>query len=221
MKIISTAFLSIILSTVALAQKETILKTIHDDGKTMQVILTVALPNVAVNFDKKYDVRNMTKEQKNKLVDAVIDSLGVTKYFKSDVTSTEHKQMKKEAGAEDRQAVERAILNYVEAFYEADTTKALESVAPYLSKRGYYTQNGEAREATMSFSQLVSLAKRWKSSQEITSSTPKKVTIFEVLDKTATAKVEAKWGIDYFHLGKINGKWTIVNVLWQEYPSKN
>ena len=49
-------------------------------------------------------------------------------------------------------------------------------------------------------------------------STPKKITVFEVLDKIATAKVEAKWGIDYFHLAKINDKWMIVNVLWQDYP---
>jgi hypothetical protein len=122
--------------------------------------------------------------------------------------------------ADDRKAVEKAILNYVEAFYEADTSKAYASVAPYIAKRGYYTQNGEPREATMSFAQLVSLSKQWKQTQNITANTPKKITVFEVLDKTASAKVEAKWGIDYFHLGKVNGKWMIINVLWQEHPKK-
>ena len=120
--------------------------------------------------------------------------------------------------ADDKKAVEKAILNYVEAFYEADTSKAYESVAPYIAKRGYYTQNGEPREATMSFEQLVNLSKRWKQNQNITADTPKKITVFEILDKTASAKVEAKWGIDYFHLGKVNGKWMIINVLWQEHP---
>jgi hypothetical protein len=122
---------------------------------------------------------------------------------------------------EDRQGVEKAVLNYVEAFYEADTTKAYESVATFLAKRGYYTgKNGELREATMSFDQLISLSKRWKQTQQITPETPKKITVFEILDKTASAKLEAKWGIDYFHLAKLNGKWMIINVLWQD-PPKN
>lgn len=119
------------------------------------------------------------------------------------------------------QKIERAILNYVEAFYEADTTKAYESVARDLAKRGYYTpKEGGIREAKMSFEQLVQLAKRWKSGQNITPETPRKITVFDILDKIATAKVEAKWGIDYFHLAKLNDKWTIINVLWQDYPTK-
>lgn len=123
--------------------------------------------------------------------------------------------------SDDRKAVEKAILNYVEAFYEADTTKAYESVAPFLAKRGYFTgKTGEARQATMSFEQFVSMAKRWKQSQNITAASPKKITIYEVLDKTASAKLEALWGIDYFHLAKLNGKWMIVNVLWQDAPKQ-
>jgi len=121
--------------------------------------------------------------------------------------------------ATDRQKIEKAIMNYVNAFYEADTTKAYESIARDLAKRGYYTtKEGAVVEAKMSFEQLVKLAQRWKSSQTITSETPRRVTVFEVLDKIASAKVEAKWGIDYFHLAKVNDNWTIINVLWQEHP---
>jgi hypothetical protein len=120
----------------------------------------------------------------------------------------------------DQKEIEAAILNYVNAFYEADTTKAYESIARDLAKKGYYTnKEGAVMEAKMSFEQLVSLAQRWKSSQNITPETPKKVTVFDVLGKIASAKVEAKWGIDYFHLAKINGKWTIQHVLWQDYQT--
>ncbi|MBB1284249.1 nuclear transport factor 2 family protein [Flavisolibacter sp. BT320] len=123
---------------------------------------------------------------------------------------------------DEKQKIERAILNYVEAFYEADTTKAYESVAKDLAKRGYYkAKDGSSKEAKMSFEQLVKLAQRWKASQNITDATPRKITVFEILDRIATAKVEAQWGIDYFHLAKQNGKWTIINVLWQDYPAKN
>ncbi|NTS41332.1 nuclear transport factor 2 family protein [Flavisolibacter sp. BT320] len=118
--------------------------------------------------------------------------------------------------------MEKAILNYVEAFYEADTTKAYESVAKDLAKRGYFrSKDGAQHEAKMSFEQLVKLAQRWKSSQQITANSPRNITVFEILDRIATAKVEAQWGIDYFHLARQNGKWTIINVLWQDYPLKN
>ncbi|HEX2533395.1 MAG TPA: nuclear transport factor 2 family protein, partial [Chitinophagaceae bacterium] len=109
--------------------------------------------------------------------------------------------------ADDRAGIERAILNYVEAFYEADTAKAYASVATDLAKRGYYRQNGQVNEAKMSFDQLVQLSKRWKNSQKITPESPKKITILDVLDTIASAKVEALWGIDYFHLAKVNGSW--------------
>ncbi|EMR02754.1 nuclear transport factor 2 family protein [Cesiribacter andamanensis] len=118
----------------------------------------------------------------------------------------------------DQALVKKAISNYVEAFYQADTLLAYESVARELAKRGYYTSNGQIREATMSFDQLVALAKRWNATKNITAATPRKITVYEVLDKIASAKVEAQWGIDYFHLAKIQGRWMIINVLWQDYP---
>ena len=126
------------------------------------------------------------------------------------------------AQEDDKKMIEKAILNYVEAFYQADTTKAYESIARDLAKRGYYTtKDGKINEAKMSFEQLVRLAQRWKNTQNITADSPKKITVFDVLDKIASAKVEAQWGIDYFHLAKLNGTWTIINVLWQDYPPKN
>ena len=35
-----------------------------------------------------------------------------------------------------------------------------------------------------------------------------------------SAKITALWGIDYIHLARAtpDGKWKIVNVLWQEHP---
>lgn len=44
---------------------------------------------------------------------------------------------------------------------------------------------------------------------------PKKVEILDLLNQTASAKLTASWGVDYFHLAKYEGKWKIVHVLWQ------
>ena len=119
----------------------------------------------------------------------------------------------------DKQQVEKAVLNYVDAFYLGDTTLAYKSVATDLAKRGYYNRQGAYIDLRMSFPQLTRLASNWKNNQQISSSSPRKVTVFDVLDKTASAKVEAIWGIDYLHLAKLDGEWKVVNVLWQSYPS--
>ncbi|WP_207491518.1 nuclear transport factor 2 family protein [Aridibaculum aurantiacum] len=120
----------------------------------------------------------------------------------------------------DKQAIERAVLNYVEGVYTADTSMIEASVAKHLAKRGYYTRNDTVRDATMSYDQLVRLTKRWSSNQKDIDKMPKQVVVFDVLDKIASVKLVAHWGIDYFHLYKDNGKWTIINVLWQEHPKK-
>ena len=46
---------------------------------------------------------------------------------------------------------------------------------------------------------------------------------FTILDMTggaATAKMEMRDWVDYMHIGKFNGKWVIINVLWEMKPKK-
>ena len=125
----------------------------------------------------------------------------------------------------DEAAVKAAAMDYIECFYDADTSKAYRSVSPLLQKRGYgYSKkkNKYSDQYEMSFDQLISLAKKWNADgSRTTDKSPKKVEIFEILDKTASAKVYAEWGTDYLHLSKIDGKWWVMNVLWQSYPPEN
>ncbi len=121
--------------------------------------------------------------------------------------------------SEDEKWVRSAILDYVEGVYEADTTKIYRSVHPTLVKRGtgYDIQKKEYRPmGEMTFEQLVNLTRNWnRDGSRANSKTIKQVTVYDVQDKTATGKVVAAWGTDYFHLAKIDGKWYIMNVLWQ------
>ena len=71
----------------------------------------------------------------------------------------------------------------------------------------------------MSYNQLVGLSARWnKDGSSANENSPKEIVIFDVNSKTASAKLTAEWGIDYFHLGKVNGQWKIFNVIWQSMP---
>jgi hypothetical protein len=123
---------------------------------------------------------------------------------------------------EETKKVEAAIRDYVEGIYQADTTRIYRSVHPELRKRGYYfrgEEKGYTGKLEMSFEQLVKLTTAWnKDGENANENSPKEITVYEVLDKTASGKVVAEWGIDYFHLAKLDGKWYIMNVLWQSPP---
>jgi hypothetical protein len=118
----------------------------------------------------------------------------------------------------DREAVRQAVLDYVEGIYGVDPSLVERSVHPKLSKIGFYRgPNDQAFRAgsNMTFEQLIELAKNWNKAGKLRKDAPKEVTIYDLLDQTATAKLVAEWGIDFMHLAKFDGKWMIINVLWQ------
>ncbi len=121
---------------------------------------------------------------------------------------------------EERQAVKQAALDYVEAIYEVNPAKAERSVHPELVKRGFFIKKGETAYSphTMTFVQLVELAKNYNKNGSVPKDAVKEVVVFDIADQTASAKVTAVWGIDYLHLAKYDGKWKIINILWQTPP---
>ena len=117
-------------------------------------------------------------------------------------------------------AVKRACLDYVEGIYEVKPEWIKRSVHPDLKKFGFARTKDGYRGIPMTFDQLVTLAGKWNKDGRAGNDSPKKVEIFDVLDKTASAKLTAHWGIDYFHLVKEDDKWLIYQVLWQSPPAE-
>ena len=120
----------------------------------------------------------------------------------------------------EREAVRQAALDYVEGVYEVDATRIERSVHPDLVKRGFYIKKGETTYSfsPMTFAELVNLAKTYNKNGRVPKDAPKDVIVLDVLDQTASVKVVAVWGVDYMHLAKYDGKWMIVNILWQSPP---
>lgn len=119
----------------------------------------------------------------------------------------------------DEEGIRNAVLDYVEALYEVQPERIALSVDVTLRKYGYgyNKREGKYRNGSeMNYKQLVNLAATWNRKGSVDAKTaPKKITILDHLDKTASAKLSASWGVDYFHLSKEDGKWKIINVLWQ------
>jgi Putative lumazine-binding len=125
--------------------------------------------------------------------------------------------------AADREGVRRAALDYLEGFYEGDSAKIVRSVRPDVRKVGYYTERGSSTYLSegMSYAEMITYTNNFRKGGRKTPATaPREVIVGEVNDQTATAKVVAWWGIDYLQLAKYDGKWMIVNVMWQSPPAK-
>jgi hypothetical protein len=121
----------------------------------------------------------------------------------------------------EQDAVRRAVLDYVEGFYEGDSSKFVRSVRPEVFKYGYWIPRDSTRYQgeQMQWPEFHAYANRVKASKRLAPATaPKEVVVFDVLDQTASAKLTAVWGVDYLLLGKYDGKWMIAEVLWQSRP---
>lgn len=123
--------------------------------------------------------------------------------------------------AADSASVRAAVEDYVDAIYLADTARIVRSVRPELAKRGYWIPRDQTAYASepMTFSELIDVARTWNPNRRRNpDSMPKEIKILDLLDQTASAKLVAQWGVDYFHLARYDGRWMIVNVLWQSPP---
>jgi putative lumazine-binding protein len=126
------------------------------------------------------------------------------------------------ATREDREAVRRAVLDYVEGFYEGDSTKLARSVRPEIYKYGFWRPRDSTTFAgeQMAFPEFFAYARRVRqTNHQAPPTAPKTIELFDVQNQTASAKLTAFWGTDYLLLGKYDGKWMISSVLWQSRPA--
>lgn len=121
--------------------------------------------------------------------------------------------------AEDREAVRLAVLDYVESIYETSPERVERSVSPDLVKIGYYKgrDDAEFRESPMTYDQLLETARTYNRAGRDMSGAPRLITVLDILDRVAAAKLVATWGIDYFHLVKVDDTWKIRHVVWQSH----
>jgi len=119
----------------------------------------------------------------------------------------------------DRSGVERACLDYIEGFYEGDTAKLIRSLQPSLYKIGYWknTQSGKYEyDGQMTYREAIDYARKVGEKKAFAKpDAPKKVEILDMMHTIASAKVTAKWGVDYILLAKQGETWKIGQVVWE------
>ncbi len=123
------------------------------------------------------------------------------------------------ASKEDVAAVEKACMNYLEGFYEGDTTKLITALSPTLHKFGFWKNkdSGEYElDSYMTYEQAKKYAKGVLEKKRFAKAdAPKIVEVLDVENNIASAKITAFWGIDYMLLSKKGEQWVIEEVLWE------
>ena len=120
----------------------------------------------------------------------------------------------------DSAAIRSTALDYVEGWYEGNADRMTRALHPELVKRIVVrdTATGRTMVQGMGASVLVNSTRHGYGKETPKERQQKEVKVLDIFGNAASAKaVMADW-IDYMQLAKVDGRWVIVNVLWEGKP---
>jgi len=122
----------------------------------------------------------------------------------------------------DHAAIRETALDYIEGFYDGDAARMERSLHPELAKRIAHPDplSGRSHLAEMSALALTRFTREKAQLPTPTAERQQDVIVLDVFENAASAKVIASTWIDYLHLSRFNGRWVIVNVLWEMKPGQ-
>jgi hypothetical protein len=124
--------------------------------------------------------------------------------------------------AADNQAlIKQTALDYAEGWYEGNAERMERALHPDLAKRIVRNDDkGNSRLDNMGALTLVQVTRRGFGKQTPKEQQQKDITILDMMENSAVVKMEMRDWVDYMQMGKIGGRWVIVNVLWEMKPPK-
>jgi hypothetical protein len=115
-------------------------------------------------------------------------------------------------------AVEKAVLTYIENFFENNFDKMNSVLHPRLSKRGL-NPDGTIYKDLPPAELMKMLSNKKPFPKKMQKNSVEGITIF---GRTATARLNtgqgrAKWA-EFIHLIKVDGQWKIIDIFWEYFP---
>ena len=118
--------------------------------------------------------------------------------------------------AADSAAIRETALNYVEGWYTGNADRMNRALHPELVKRIVRTDStGHGSIQQMGATALVAGTRSGFGTRTPAERQRKDVKILDVFGNTASVRADMADWIDYMHMAKVDGRWVIVNVLWE------
>jgi len=124
--------------------------------------------------------------------------------------------------AADSAAIRATALDYVEGWYEGNAERMGRALHPELVKRIVVadTATGKSVLQSMGASALVNGTRHGYGKSTPKDRQQKEVRILDIFGNAASARATMADWIDYMQLAKVDGRWVIVNVLWELHPRR-
>ncbi len=121
--------------------------------------------------------------------------------------------------AADSSAIRATALDYVEGWYTGDGDRMSRAVSPDLVKRIVHTgADGVSRIDQMDAAKLVQGTRAGYGKNTPADRQQKDVVILDIFGNAASVRATMAGWIDYMQMAKFNGRWVIINVLWEMKP---
>jgi hypothetical protein len=119
---------------------------------------------------------------------------------------------------EDKEAIERAVLDYVDGWYQGDSSRMERALHPDLVKRTIELDR-KKNEWVLGKTSTAPMMVRWTGQGGGTGVPPAErkyeITILDVFRHVAMVKAVSPLYVDYCQLLRFDESWKIVNVLWE------
>ena len=122
--------------------------------------------------------------------------------------------------SDDNESIKKTALDYIEGWYAGDAARMERALHPELAKRMISTdpKTGRSQFNHMGTMTLVQRTRDGGGKKTPQDRQLKEVTILDRYNNAAVVKIVASDWIDYLEMGKFNGDWKIINVLWELKP---
>lgn len=123
----------------------------------------------------------------------------------------------------DSAAIRATALDYVEGWYEGNPERMGRALHPELVKRIVVSDTATGRSVlqNMGASALVNGTRHGYGKSTPKERQEKEVRILDIYGNAASARATMADWIDYMQLARVDGRWMIVNVLWERKPGGN
>jgi hypothetical protein len=120
--------------------------------------------------------------------------------------------------AADSAAIRTTALDYIDGYYSADAPRMERALHNHLAKRLVYSDSaGRSHLVDLTALELVQATGRHPAAPA--AERREDVKILDIFGNAAMVKIDATGWVDYLQEVKWNGRWVIINVVWENRPA--